>query len=328
MIIQGDNAWVTANKNVPANLSAYGGPYNGAIIDSAVQEYNLKTGKLEFNWDAAKHIRLGDSQESLISPWDAYHVNSIDLQGDGTFVVSMRNTFAVYKVDIKTGKIIWTLGGRHSDFKFKSGAKFEWQHDVRLYPGTPLMSVFDDHCCQITGGGTYVAPTPDSRGLILKLNMQAHTVSLADQYYRPSAVDPDYMGSIQPLPGGNEFVGWGSKPYFSEFTAAGKTILDGLLPGPDLSYRATVQPWVGLPLTPPSGAVRGRTVYASWNGATRVAAWRVLAGSDASSLRPVARADRSGFETPIPVSGGYHAFEVQALNAQGRAIGVSKPFTS
>jgi EmrB/QacA subfamily drug resistance transporter len=328
MIIRGDNAWVTANKNVPVNLSAYGGPYNGAIIDSAVQEYNLKTGKLVRSWDALKHIRLGDSQESLISPWDAYHVNSIDLPGDGTFVVSMRNTFAVYKVDIKTGKIIWTLGGRHSDFKFNSGAKFSWQHDVRVYPGTPLMSVFDDHCCQITGGGTYVAPAADSRGLILRLNMSDHTVSLADQYYRPNAVDPDYMGSIQPLPGGNEFVGWGSEPYFSEFTAAGKTVLDGLLPGSDLSYRATVQPWVGLPLTSPSGAVRGKTVYASWNGATRVAAWRVLAGSTPGSLKPVAHAARSGFETPITVPGSYHSFEVQALDAQGQPIGVSKPFTS
>jgi hypothetical protein len=327
MIIQGDNAWVTANKNVAHNLGAFGGPFNGAIIDSAVQEYNLKTGKLEFSWDALKHIPLGDSQESLISPWDAYHVNSINLEPDGTFVVSMRNDWAVYKVDIKTGKIIWTLGGRHSDFKFKSGATFEWQHDVRLYPGTPLVSVFDDHCCQITGGGTYVAPTADSRGLILKLNMSDHTVSVADQYYRPSVVDPDYMGSIQPLPGGNEFVGWGSKPYFSEFTAAGQTVLDGLLPGSDLSYRATVQPWVGLPLTSPSGAVRGKTAYASWNGATSVAAWRVLAGDSANSMRPVAHTARSGFETAIPLPGSYHTFEVQALNAQGRAIGVSKPFT-
>jgi EmrB/QacA subfamily drug resistance transporter len=328
MVIQGNHAWVTANKNVPVNLGSYGGPFNGAIIDSAVQEYNLKTGKLEYSWDALKHIPLGDSEESLISPWDAYHVNSIDLSGDGTFVVSMRNTWAVYKVDIKTGKIIWTLGGRHSDFKFKSAADFSWQHDVRVYPGTNLMTLFDDHCCQITGGGTYVSPTADSRGLVLKLDTNAHTAALADQYYRPQAVDPDYMGSIQPLPGGNEFVGWGSKPYFSEFTAAGKTILDGLLPGSDLSYRATVEQWQGLPLYPPSGAVKGKMVYASWNGATAVQSWRVLAGSGTSSLRPVAKAARSGFETPIPVSGSYRAFEVQALNAQGHVIGVSKPFTS
>lgn len=342
MIIQGNNAWVTANKNVAHNLGAFGGPFNGAIIDSAVQEYNLKTGKLEFSWDALKHIPLGDSQESLISPWDAYHVNSIDLQPDGTFVVSMRNTWAVYKVDIKTGKIIWTLGGRHSDFKFKSDstnspnyAEFQWQHDVRVYPGN-LMTVFDDHCCQITGGGTYVASNYDSRGLVLKLDLANHTVAPAStfpagnpgQYYQtPFHANPDYMGSIQPLAGGNEFVGWGSKPYFTEFTPGGKVVLDGLLPGSDLSYRATVQPWVGLPLTPPSGAVRGKTVYASWNGATSVAAWRVLAGGDPNSLMPVAHAARSGFETAIPVPGSYHTFEVQALDAQGRPISASKPFT-
>jgi hypothetical protein len=190
--------------------------------------------------------------------------------------------------------------------------------------------VFDDHCCQITGGGTYVAPTADSRGLVLNLNTKTkpYTASLADQYYRPNAVDPDYMGSIQPLPGGNEFVGWGSKPYFSEFTAAGKTVLDGLLPGSDLSYRATVQPWVGLPLTQPSGAIRGKTVYASWNGATQVTGWRVLASGGTGSFKPVAFAGRSGFETAIPVRGSYHSFEVQALGAQGRPLATSKPFTS
>jgi EmrB/QacA subfamily drug resistance transporter len=330
MYIQGDHAWVTANKNIPYNLSAYGGPYNGAIIDSAVQEYNLKTGRLEYNWDALKHISLGDSQESLISPWDAYHVNSIDVPGDGTFVVSMRNTWGVYKVDIRTGRIVWTLGGRHSDFKFKSGADFAWQHDVRVYPGTNLVTVFDDHCCQITGGGTYVAPTADSRGLVLNLSTQTHTATAADSYYRPNAVDPDYMGSVQPLPGGNEFVGWGSKPYFTEFTASGKLVLDGLLPGSDLSYRATVNPWVGLPLSPPKGAARqtgGRTtVYASWNGATAVSAWRVLAGSSPGSLRPVASASKTGFETAIPVTGSDRVFRVQALDAQGHTIGESDRF--
>jgi EmrB/QacA subfamily drug resistance transporter len=335
MFIQGDNAWVTVNKNVQANLSAEGGPYNGAIIDSAVQEYNLKTGKLEYSWDALKHIPLADSWASLppLGAWDAYHVNSIDVPGDGTFVVSMRNTWAVYKVDIRTGKIIWTLGGRHSDFRFKPGAEFQWQHDVRVYPGTNLMTVFDDHCCQITGGGTYVAPSADSRGLILNLNTHTHTASLADQYYRPNAVDPDYMGSIEPLPGGNEFVGWGSKPYFSEFTAGGKLVLDGLLPGSDLSYRATVNPWVGLPLSPPKGAAlqsAGRTtVYASWNGDTAVTAWRVLAGASTSSLSPaVTRTTKTGFETAIPITGTHHVYEVQALDSQGHVIGSSNPFSA
>ena len=325
LVISGDDAWVTANKNIPMNLSAYGGPYNGALDDSAVQEYSLKTGRLLYSWDALKHIRLGDSQTTLISPWDAYHVNSVELPGDGTFVVSMRNTWSVYKVNIATGRIEWTLGGRHSSFKFGPGAQFEWQHDASVYPGTSLFTVFDDHCCQITGGGTYVSPTGPSRGLVLRLDTTNHTATLADQYPHPSGLDADYMGSVEPLANGNELVGWGSRPYLTEFTNTGKVVFDVRLPGSDLSYRAYLEPWVGLPLSPPSGAARrhGRqtTVYASWNGATEVASWRVIADGNAVTTTP-----KAGFETAIPVSGNHTTFAVQALGAGGRVLATSRPF--
>jgi len=333
LLIRGDYAWVTANKNLPMDLSAYGGAFNGALIDSAVQEYNLKTGKLVRTWDALGHIPLSDSRATLPTngfPWDAYHVNAIDLPGDGTFVVSMRNTWAAYKVNLKTAQTEWTLGGKHSSFRFDSGADFQWQHDVMVYPGTPLVTVFDDHCCQITGGGTYVPPTGPSRGLVLKLDERTHTATLADQYTHGTSFHVEYMGSIEPLPGGNEFVGWGSAPYFSEYDSAGRLLLDATLPRPDLSYRARLEPWVGLPLSPPLGAARqidGKTiVYASWNGATQVAAWRVLAGTSPSGLAAVATQPRSGFETAIPVTRSYHVFKVSALDASGRVIGATQPF--
>lgn len=270
IVIRGHDAWVTANRNVPMNLSRYGGAYNGALIDSAVQEYDLRSGRLLRSWDALRHIPLSDSRASLPTngfPWDAYHVNSIDLPGDGSFVVSMRNTWAAYKVSIATGKIQWTLGGRHSSFRFGPGAEFSWQHDVRVYPGTPLVTVFDDHCCQITGGGTYVSPTAPSRGLVLKLDGSTHTATLADQYTHGQDFDADYMGNIQPLPGGDEFVGWGSARHFSEYAPDGRMLFDAELPEPDLSYRTTVEPWVGLPSYPPAGAARSAsgttTVYLS-----------------------------------------------------------------
>ncbi len=342
-LIDGEDAWVTVNKNVPHDLSNVGGAYNGALIDSAVQEYNLKTGKLLYNWDAIDHIPLSYSYASLPTnafPWDAYHVNSLQLVDSEHFLVSMRNTWAAYLVNIKTGRIQWTLGGRHSDFRFGRGAAFQWQHDVRLRdPSTVTM--YDDHCCQITGGGTYVHPTAPSRGLVLKVDQSRRTVGLAAQYPRAQDFDSDYMGSSQPLPGGGNFVGWGSEPYFSELDRSGKLVVDGEFPWPDISYRATLQQWVGLPLTPPVGAARrtgnGTTVYASWNGATRLAAWRVLgvagaAGSGADQAgghpRVVAHAPRSGFETAIPVSGAHTSFEVQALDSGGRVIGTSRPFAA
>jgi EmrB/QacA subfamily drug resistance transporter len=333
MIIQGNHAWVTVNKNLPMDLSKYGGAYNGAMIDAAVQEYNLKTGKLLYTWDALKHISLNDSQATLPTngfPWDAYHINSIQLLPGGRMLVSMRDTWAVYLVDIKTGKILWTLGGRHSNFKFAPGADFSWQHDVRAYSGSKLLTMFDDHCCQETGGGTYVSPTAPSRGLVLKLNTAMHTATAVSQYSHGSNYDSQYMGSLQPLPGGDEFVGWGSEQNLTEYTASGHMILDGYLPFPDLSYRAMVEPWVGLPLYPPSGAARhkdGKTVvYASWNGATQVLSWRVLGGRSASALAPVGNAPRNGFETQIDVPSTDTTFRVQAIGAGHRVIGTSRPF--
>jgi EmrB/QacA subfamily drug resistance transporter len=333
IVIRGNDAWVTANKNIPMNLSKYGGAYNGALIDSAVQEYDLTTGKLVQSWDALDHIALSDSQATLPTngfPWDAYHVNSIDVPGDGTFVVSMRNTWAAYKVNIKTGAIEWTLGGRHSSFKLESGADFQWQHDVSVYPGSNLLTMFDDHCCQITGGGTYVNPTAASRGLVLKLDTAKHTATFAGEYSHGNNFDAEYMGNVEPLANGNEFVGWGSAPFLTEFDASGNMLLDARLPGHDLSYRAELEPWVGLPLYPPAGAARrsssGKTtVYASWNGATQVASWKVL-GDGASTA--VATAPRSGFETAIPVGHSDKTFKVQALAANGRVLGTSAQFTA
>jgi hypothetical protein len=333
MIIRGDDAWVTVNKNLPMDLSKYGGAYNGAMIDSAVQEYNLKTGKLLYTWDALKHIPLSDSQASLPTngfPWDTYHINSIQLLGNGNMLVSMRDTWAAYLVNIKSGRILWTLGGRHSNFKFGHGAAFSWQHDVRVYPGGTLLSMFDDHCCQETGGGTYVSPTAPSRGLVLKLNTSKRTATFVSKYSHGSDYDAQYMGSLEPLPGGHELVGWGSEQNFTEYTADGHMILDAALPFPDISYRAAVEPWVGLPLYPPTGAARhrgGRTVvYASWNGATRVLSWRVLGGRSGSGLRPVANAPKKGFETQMVVPSGDTTFRVQALGAGSRVIGISRTF--
>jgi EmrB/QacA subfamily drug resistance transporter len=331
--IRGGDAWVTANKNVPAQLAKYGGVNGGAMIDSAVQEYNLKTGKLVYNWVASKHISPTDSEAVPPEngfPWDIYHVNSIDPLKNGTFLVSMRNTWALYLVSEKTGKILWTLGGKHSSFKVPTAAHFEWQHDARLLNPTTV-TVFDDHCCNITGAGVYLNATGPSRGLVLKLNLQDRTVKVEKQYSHGVTVESRYMGNVQMLPNGNAFVGWGDVPFFSEFNKAGQIVFDAAFPTPDISYRAYVQKWVGLPLYPPSGAARSSagktTVYASWNGATRLRSWRVLALAAGGHSQVVAAHAQSGFETAISVKSGTR-FEVQALDAGGRVIGTSKPFSA
>lgn len=73
------------------------------------------------------------------------------------------------------------------------------------------------------------------------------------------------------------------------------------------------------------GAHGGRTLYVSWNGATDVASWRVLAGRSPAALTPVVDVAKSGFETAIalPASVTAHYLAVQALDASGALIGAS-----
>jgi hypothetical protein len=125
-------------------------------------------------------------------------------------------------------------------------------------------------------------------------------------------------------------VGWGSAPYLTEYSKSGKVLLDASFPGPDITYRAYVLPWVGKPTTAPSGAGRTSgskaTIYASWNGATSVAKWRVLGGPSASRLKTVATKAKAGFETAISLTHGFRAYKVVALDSRGRVLGRSKTF--
>jgi hypothetical protein len=333
MKIDGHNAWVTAYKTVPMDLTPYGGAANGLLLDSAVQEYDLRTGKLLYNWDAQQHISPADSETHApvmaAIPWDAYHVNSIQLERGGKFLVSMRNTWAAYLVDIKTQSIDWILGGKRSTFALKGNAVFHWQHDAELHSGNQV-SVFDDACCAILPGGKFGPVNGPSRGLVLKLDPARHTGKLVRQYIHSDRLNAAFLGNTELLPNGNVAIGWGSQPVFSEYTSGGTQLLDAVLPSPDLTYRALVQNWVGTPSYPPRGAVRSvkgkTTVYASWDGATEVTAWRVLAGPGKKHLASVAVAGKSGFETAIRLAHGYKAYAVQALDSRGRVLRTSTAF--
>jgi hypothetical protein len=337
MVISGHDAWVTAYKTVPMNLRKYGGAANGSVFDAAVQKYDLKTGQLLYTWDALQHIPLSDSYQvpPKSGAWDAYHENSIQLVSGNRFLVSMRQEWAAYLVSDTTSGTEWTLGGKHSSFKFGRGAQFEWQHDVQLHKNQ--VSMYDDHCCGFTSAGKIIVSGP-SRALVLNLSTTKHTASVARSIVRNRGFESTFLGNAQLLPHGNVLVSWGSTPWFSEYDGHGKQLLDVSWPGnarriSNESYRAYLESWSATPYYPPVGAVRtsnGKTtVYASWDGATGVSAWRVLGGSSSKHLSTVvAKAGRTGFETAIKLPHGYGTYEVEALNSRGRVIGTSKAFSA
>ena len=277
-----------------------------------------------WEWHALGHVPVNDSYEPYVAGqrYDYFHLNSIQQLPDGNILISSRDTWTVYLIDKATGNIIWQLGGKDSSFQIGTGANFEWQHDATLQKRGRLLTVFDD--------ANDPKEESQSRALKLHLNTTEHQATLVHQYLHSPPTLASSQGSVQILPDGNVFVGWGSKPYFSEYTPSGTQLFSGSFVSPVASYRAYRFPWFGKPLQPPAIAVTSATtageddVYASWNGATQVANWQVLVSTSASGpfVPQGSPAAWSGFETEIQTANANY-FEVQALNSHGDVLGTS-----
>jgi hypothetical protein len=165
-----------------------------------------------------------------------------------------------------------------------------------------------------------------SRGLKLFLDVTHRKAWKVTQYTISPTQQAYVEGNLQQLPDMHIFIGWGSAPYFSESTAAGKQLLTGRFVDQNESYRTFRYAWSGTPRQPPAvAASRSGShthVYASWNGATAATSWRVLGGSSPTSLATVANTSKRGFETEI-TTGAEAYVAVQALGSQGQVLGQS-----
>jgi hypothetical protein len=313
-----DTALLTSYVIRNADLSSVGGSRKGTIQDAIFQEIDLATGRLLLEWRSLDHVSLKESYAPVGADWDFFHVNSVSLDNDENLLVSSRSMQTLYKLDRRSGAILWRLGGKHSDFAIGPGAHFAWQHDVRRQPDGTL-TIFDN--------GATPAVEKRSRGLILELDERAMTATLLRQYTHPKILSGS-QGSMQLLANGNVFVGWGEAPHVSEFDYSGRMLFDAVLGKKYQSYRAFRLPWTGLPAEAPAiavtGAGRRRTAWASWNGATGVHSWQLLAGTQANAMRAVSSTRSSGFESELRAdasAGPYLA--VQALGAGGTLLGQS-----
>jgi hypothetical protein len=315
-------AWIDSFDPIQMNLSSLHGLSNGVLTDSVVQKIDIKTGLVMWEWHALGHIPISESHNAVPKshyPWDYVHINSISPGPAGDVLLSSRNTWALYDVDLQSGAIKWRLGGSHSSFKQGSGTSFYWQHDAEWQPGG-VISVFDN--------GSTPPKEKQSRGLLLNPNTSSHTVTLNRQFTNPArTLLAASQGNTLSLPGGNWLMGYGGLPDFTEYDASGHVLLDGTLGKSVQDFRTYLSPWTGAPKSSPSVSAKlsgsSLAVAVSWNGATQVASWRVLAGSSASTLAPVATAAKSAFQTAISAPGTGPYVQVQALDAAGNVIGTS-----
>jgi len=247
LITPWNTALIVADTITTANLTATGGPADQAVIDGIVQEIDIKTGQVLFQWDSADHVPYRDSQAPLagsaFTPWDWFHINAVHLDTDGNLLIDARNTWTTYKVNIRTGQIIWELGGKQSSFTLKAapgqvldrdGEIFAWQHDPEPIGGGEY-TFFDDE-----SGGDLLG---SSRAVTVRLDLQTHVATLIKSDDQPEGLVAGAMGNAQTTRNGDLFVGWGALPYISEFSPSGKLLFNAELPVGITTYRAYRLPW-------------------------------------------------------------------------------------
>jgi hypothetical protein len=319
-------AWITVYEPVYWNLSSVGGPAQGIIEDCAVQEVDVKTGLVMFEWHALGHVPLTASyskpQPWRTALWDWFHINSIDLEPNQNLLISSRNTWAVYQIGHTYGEVLWRLGGKDSTFALGRGVRFAWQHDATLLQNNSV-EIFDNE------------DTPkiadQSRAIDIGLNFARHTATLLHQYVNPKqSVLSASQGDVQQL-GTDSLVGWGQVGLVSEFSAAGALTFQLELPPLVESYRAFRFPWNATPAAPPvvyakSASATTTTVAASWNGATAVGSWQFEAGASPTSLARVgAPVAWSGLETQATLATTGPYVGVEALSTSGQVLAQATP---
>lgn len=293
------------------------GPYFYGIA----QEVDVASGRVLFQWRSDQHVALSASYERVpdksSSTWDYFHINSIAIDPtDQNLLISSRNTWAVYKVNRKTGRVMWKLGGKGSNFRMGRGTHFAFQHHVTLHPGG-ILTIFDNE-----GGPPKEAS--QSRGLVLSINESARSAHFRRQFHHRPPVMSEALGSVQLLSGGHTFMGWGASSYFSEYGSSGQVLFDGRLSPGTSSYRAFKETWNGAPTGSPAVHV-ARTgssahVYVSWNGATGVDQWSVWGGPDDRRLTHLGVAHVAGFETEITIPDAPKLVVVQAIGGSGSVL--------
>lgn len=294
-----------------------------------------------FEWRASDHFPINTTYKVPIATgeyreaaFDYFHINSVDKDHHGNYIVSARHTHSISCIDRDSGEILWTLGGKLNDFTDMSDGEatsFSFQHDARWH-GNGTLTLFDN------AAGSNENPSAVSRGMVIDLDVPARQATLRGAYYHPQDMESVSQGNVQLLPNGNVFVGWGHSAAFTEFRADGTPLCNihfgasaYFTFGRVVSYRVIKGSWVGKPETVPDAVIDGDHVYVSWNGATEVATWRleVWDGENFTDMTFESRGqfEKDGFETAIALPDDVDTtyFRLVALDSQDEELGVSDP---
>lgn len=352
-------ALLVVNKDIPFDLSPVGGPRHGWLRDNGIQEIDIATGEVLFQWTVASHYKLEEGYHAFTPGWGEYSdhpfepfvLNSAHADSHGNYLVSIRHMSSIAYIDGQTGDVLWKLGGEKNSFANllpvgdhdddHNATLFDGQHHARILEtgelidsDTLIMTIFDN------GFGAQ-EPAHPTMGKIVKLNVKQMTAQLLYQPYqnKHQAAITHARGSLQILPNGNRLLGYGTVPSWSEFTTDGRLLCDihyapkvGFNTQEAFSYRVLRRLWIGQPREAPSAVIgEDNRLYVSWNGATEVVSWELQA-SRRNSVHggeqvfvSIENITKTGFETliNIPEALDSHYLRVVGKDTQGKALGIS-----
>ena len=334
MLPGGESLLQAVYKLRTMDLRPYAGRSQGKVLDGCFQEVDVRSGNELFRWCFLDHYPIWETYlylhipqntvnaSTAVSgmgnerhPWDFMHINSVDKNEEGDYLISGRHLNQILKVaginspsGLEPGEVIWRLGGKHGEFDLGDGAFFARQHHVRFVSTShdeTQLTVFNN-----AWEGVTESVVDHSSGLLLSVNNVTKTATLVTEYAHPYGKLAYKAGSIQVLPNGNVHVGWGGQPGWSEFSANGTMLSHAILSrGVPESYRSFKYEWTGRPLMRPKilpycakcafGDDAPLIAYVSWNGDTRVRQWRFHVSSSTAHgpWIPAGTFDRDGFET-------------------------------
>ncbi|KAI0894709.1 ASST-domain-containing protein [Annulohypoxylon nitens] len=346
-IINEETGLIQIYQPVARDLKAWGGCAEQQwIVNSIFQELDIATGKLLFEWASLDHV----SPDEAILPinpgqagsgfnssdaWDYFHINSVDKDIDGNYLISARDACSIHKINGTDGSIIWKLDGKDSSFKVPSEAKFCFQHHARFISqedDIEIISLYDNSAHGTEhGGGSEVHTAPTSSGKIIKVNTTSWEAELVQAFFPPDDLLSKSQGSAQILPNGNALVNWGSSGATTEYLSDGTPIFHAYMDSGYLglgveNYRAFRYNWTGLPNEEPAivalSSEEGLTAYVSWNGDTETKTWRFYALTDEfGSKEFLGEATRTSFETSLRIQNvNIGAISAEAIDESGKSL--------
>ncbi|PKY05907.1 arylsulfotransferase [Aspergillus campestris IBT 28561] len=340
----GEKALACAYRTQKLNLADLGRPKDESFfLTGGFIEFDLTSGKPKMQWDSKDHLALHESVKYLATNdvvdqppgFDYVHIDSVDKNAAGDYLLSMRFTDAIYLISGEDGQILWRLGGVENDFK-NMDFSFSRQHHARF-----VESNGSHHVISLLNNAADELSEQEhvSSAMIVEVDGDTKVAKLLRRYTRPDGHLSKLRGSVQILNNSNVFVGWSDQGYHTEFSTEGTLLMEARFASDRfVTYRAYKYEFTGRPSAPPDvvAQVHGAssldlttTFYVSWNGATDVATWNFYArASESATPVLVGSTNKTDFETMYTAHGFLDWVSVEALDSQGKVLGTSKTHRS